>query len=438
MTDSRLGIWGPRGSGKTTYLTLLPYSNSKLRFTPANKETGKFLTASFEALTSRGVLPEKTIVESEPFLSIRVEVPPTFLGGSAQILLEVPNLAGEIYENPDEFSHVFDTVDYFKNCVGILWFIDPNAKLTSFGSRFTYQKMLVETLLSLYTEMENEGNLRKGRLPHFMAFCLAKMDSPEQYEAFRRSDTVEYLEKILGTYWFRDVVHFCDPARCRVFAFSALGMVRTEEGNYISNLDGRNIIDPEHIHPFGIEQPIEWIVEMAFGGPIGAKFSGSQLVGEETARQATKQARSVQQRIEYLSKLRVFLCHASEDKTTVRGLYQRLRADGIQAWLDAEELVAGQDWQYEIPKAVRTSDIVIVCLSKKSVNKAGFVQKEIKYALDAADEQPEGTIFIIPLRLEECEVPERLRRWQWINWFEGDGYERLRRALKIRADSKVQ
>ncbi|MCQ3980108.1 MAG: hypothetical protein DPW09_42365 [Anaerolineae bacterium] len=134
--------------------------------------------------------------------------------------------------------------------------------------------------------------------------------------------------------------------------------------------------------------------------------------------------------------LRVFLCHASADKPAVRDLYQRLSQEGfIQPWLDEEELLPGQDWQREIPKAVRASDVVLVCLSPQSITKAGYVQKEIKFALDIADEQPEGTIFLIPLRLEVCDVPERLSRWHWANLFEARGYERLLRALKLRAEA---
>jgi hypothetical protein len=133
--------------------------------------------------------------------------------------------------------------------------------------------------------------------------------------------------------------------------------------------------------------------------------------------------------------LRIFLCHSSADKPAVRELYQRLKADGFEPWLDEEDLMPGEDWQLEIPKAVKNSDVVIVCLSRGSVSKAGYVQKEIKFALDIADEQPENTIFIIPLRLDECEVPERLRRWQWVNSYESNAYSKLRRALGSRANS---
>ncbi len=119
-----------------------------------------------------------------------------------------------------------------------------------------------------------------------------------------------------------------------------------------------------------------------------------------------------------LRPLRVFLCYSSGDKRLVRDLYQRLCVEGIAPWFDEKDLLPGQNWDQEIAKALRAADIVIVCLSRESINRKGYVQKEIKYALDVADEQPEGTIFLIPLRLEPCEIPNRLHRWHWVNLFE--------------------
>ena len=132
---------------------------------------------------------------------------------------------------------------------------------------------------------------------------------------------------------------------------------------------------------------------------------------------------------------RVFLCHSSGDKAQVCDLYRRLRNDGIHPWLDEEDLLPGQDWSHEISKAVRSSAVVLVCLSKGSITKAGFVQKEIRHVLDVADEQPEGNIFLIPVRLEDCDVPERLCRWQWVNLFESGGYDKLLKSLRVRLPS---
>ncbi len=98
------------------------------------------------------------------------------------------------------------------------------------------------------------------------------------------------------------------------------------------------------------------------------------------------------------SLLRVFLCHSSDDKPIVRDLYQQLQLSNVDAWLDEEKLLPGQDWKEEVRKAIMNSDAIIVCLSNKAITKAGFIHKEIKYALDVAEED----IIIIPLRSEEC------------------------------------
>jgi hypothetical protein len=131
--------------------------------------------------------------------------------------------------------------------------------------------------------------------------------------------------------------------------------------------------------------------------------------------------------------LQVFLCHASSDKPVVRNLYRRLVDNGIEPWFDEESLLPGQHWQAEIPKAVRKSDVVIVCLSCASVSKAGYVQKEISFALDVAEEQPEGSIFLIPLRLEECVLPDRLRRYQRADLYSPIGFDRLMKSLSTRS-----
>ncbi len=134
-------------------------------------------------------------------------------------------------------------------------------------------------------------------------------------------------------------------------------------------------------------------------------------------------------------RLRVFLCHSSGDKLSVRDLHWRLKEANVDPWLDEENLLPGQTWEEEIRRAVRNSDIVVVCLSRAAIGKTGYVQKEIKFALDVADEQPEGAIFLIPLKLEECDIPERLRHLQWVSYFQENGFEKLLAALKHKAET---
>jgi len=131
--------------------------------------------------------------------------------------------------------------------------------------------------------------------------------------------------------------------------------------------------------------------------------------------------------------LKVFMCHSKEDKIQIRDFYNKLCLKGVDAWLDEEKILPGQDWQLEIEKAIRSSHIVLVFLSNNSVTKTGFIHKEIKKSLDVADEQPNGTIFIIPARLEELDVPETFRNLQWVDLFEVSGFEKLMKALEARA-----
>jgi hypothetical protein len=134
----------------------------------------------------------------------------------------------------------------------------------------------------------------------------------------------------------------------------------------------------------------------------------------------------------------IFLCHASEDKVAVGELYARLRKDGFRPWLDEEDILPGQDWNDAIRTALKDSAAVLVYLSPCAVTKKGYVQREIKLVLDVADEKPEGTIFVIPVHLERCNLPDRLSRWQNTNLFDPRGYERLKKALQARLQPEVQ
>jgi len=137
-------------------------------------------------------------------------------------------------------------------------------------------------------------------------------------------------------------------------------------------------------------------------------------------------------------KLRVFLCHSSQDKPIVRELYQRLNAEGwIDPWLDEEKLLPGQDWDIEIEKAIELADAVIVLLSSRSVTKEGYIQKELRYTIDVAFAKPLHTTFIIPIRLDECSVPRQFTAWQWLDYFPRQvvekSYQRLLASLTLRA-----
>jgi hypothetical protein len=128
--------------------------------------------------------------------------------------------------------------------------------------------------------------------------------------------------------------------------------------------------------------------------------------------------------------LRIFLLYARGDQGAVRRLYRQLAKEGADVWLDREKLIPGQDWQYEIRKAIHDSDLVIVCLSRQFNRQGGYRHEELKIAVRKANSLREGGIFIIPARLDECDLPEPLRRWQRVDLFEPGGYRKLVRTLR--------
>jgi hypothetical protein len=126
---------------------------------------------------------------------------------------------------------------------------------------------------------------------------------------------------------------------------------------------------------------------------------------------------------------KIFLCHASEDKIKVREVNRGLKEYGHTTWLDEECLVAGANWQLEIREAIREADFIIVFLSSASISKRGYVQAEIKQAIDIHEEFPEGRRFIIPVRLDECEIPESLRNLHCCDLFKAGSFEKLLKAI---------
>jgi hypothetical protein len=124
--------------------------------------------------------------------------------------------------------------------------------------------------------------------------------------------------------------------------------------------------------------------------------------------------------------MNIFLIHTHRDRDAVHELYARLAKDGIKPWLDAERLLPGQEWRHEIRRAILISDVVIVCLSTSFLRHRGYCQEELK----KAKLLPVGETFIVPVRLEKCDMPEPLRRWHRVDLFEADGYKKLIRSLR--------
>jgi hypothetical protein len=133
------------------------------------------------------------------------------------------------------------------------------------------------------------------------------------------------------------------------------------------------------------------------------------------------------------SENRVFISYAKEDIGEAKRIYNDLKSNGIELWMDSEDLLPGQKWRDEIKKAIKKSAYFLILISNKSLTKKGFIQNELKIALDILNELPESTIFIIPVRIEDCEPDDELiRERQWVDLFESyeNGLDKILKVVK--------
>ncbi|HXP86240.1 MAG TPA: TIR domain-containing protein [Bryobacteraceae bacterium] len=136
----------------------------------------------------------------------------------------------------------------------------------------------------------------------------------------------------------------------------------------------------------------------------------------------------------------VFVAYAVEDLTVVRRFCDALAAAGCHPWLDKDKLLPGQNWPRAIERAIEISDAFVACFSPQSITKHGQFQSELRYALDCARLLPLDDVFVVPVRLEPCEVPARIsRELQYVDLFPvwDRGIRRVVRSVRRATSRKV-
>ncbi len=86
--------------------------------------------------------------------------------------------------------------------------------------------------------------------------------------------------------------------------------------------------------------------------------------------------------------------------------------EGFQPWMDDKNILPGEEWDELIQKEIKDAGFFLPCLSKKSINKRGYFQKEINIALDLKKEKLQDDIYIIPVRFDDCQTPGNLNKYQ--------------------------
>jgi len=108
---------------------------------------------------------------------------------------------------------------------------------------------------------------------------------------------------------------------------------------------------------------------------------------------------------------RPFISHAHADKERfVLDFAKRLRGKGVDAWVDAWEMLPGDSLVDKIfNEGLKTCTAFIIVLSNNSVN-SQWVREELNSAIV---KRIEDNTKLIPIRLDHCEIPTALKDTVW-------------------------
>jgi len=124
---------------------------------------------------------------------------------------------------------------------------------------------------------------------------------------------------------------------------------------------------------------------------------------------------------------KAFVSYSRADTDFVLRLCQDLRAAGASIWLDQLDIHPGEDWDEAIERGLFECGRMLAVLSPKSVSSQNVLD-EIGYAL--SKKKP-----IIPVLHQDCEVPYRLNRIQYVD-FRTAYDEPLKHLLSAIGDAK--
>ena len=103
-----------------------------------------------------------------------------------------------------------------------------------------------------------------------------------------------------------------------------------------------------------------------------------------------------------------FISYPRKNAEFALKLARELKAAGFQVWFDQLDIPAGSRWDDEVQKALSGCEIFMVILNPEAIESQN-VKDEIGYAIDSGKR-------ILPVLLEQCNIPFRLRRFHYVDF----------------------
>ena len=111
----------------------------------------------------------------------------------------------------------------------------------------------------------------------------------------------------------------------------------------------------------------------------------------------------------------VFLSDNAKDKPRVRRLAERLKQAGLRVWFDEWNVRSGDIIALKVDEGLEQSRVLLLCISPNALA-SGWVALERSTAIHR-DPSNEGRRFI-PLLLADCDLPDTLRRYKYVDFRE--------------------
>lgn len=121
--------------------------------------------------------------------------------------------------------------------------------------------------------------------------------------------------------------------------------------------------------------------------------------------------------------LQIFLSYSRVNQQFALKLACELKSAGFAVWMDQFDIPTGNRWDDEIEKALRESKIFLFIMTPASITSEN-AKDEVGYAIDHG-------MRILPVLLEECEIPLRLRRLQYVDFTQKSFNEGIKSAKDL-------
>jgi hypothetical protein len=131
----------------------------------------------------------------------------------------------------------------------------------------------------------------------------------------------------------------------------------------------------------------------------------------------------------------IFISYASPDRDRVLPFFEWLKGQGFNVWMDYRSMKAGQNWDHEIHRALEKSTFVLSFISNGSSTRRGYIQKELRIALEKKKEKLDDDLYIIPVLLDDdVRIPDQIKDLHCIKASDQNCYQQITDSIHHQLD----